>query len=66
MANTAKIAASGSPKRIRDVSLKIMDYLDFLVAEDEYTEVEIVAALILIKEHVTEMLENGGYDSDPV
>lgn len=42
--------------RVQTVALKVMDYLD-LLAEDGFTEVEIVTAMFLIGAKLSETLE---------
>jgi len=42
--------------RVQTVALKVMDYLD-LLAEEGFTEVEIVTAMFLIGEKLSETLE---------
>lgn len=47
--------------RVQAVSLKVVDYLD-LLAEDGFTEVEIVTAMFLIGAKLSEALEGVSRD----
>lgn len=49
--------------RVQTVALKVIDYLD-LLAEDGFTEVEIVTAMFLIGAKLSETLEEVVKDGD--
>ena len=49
--------------RVQTVALKVMDYLD-LLAEEGFTEVEIVTAMFLIGAKLSETLEEVVKDGD--
>ena len=51
------------PIRVQITALKVMDYLDVL-AEEGFTEVEIVTALFLIGAKLSEALEGVSRDGD--
>ena len=54
MENTENVAPDLA--RVQTVALKVMDYLDVL-AEEGFTEVEIVTAMFLISAKLSETLE---------
>lgn len=49
--------------RVRAVALKVMDYLEVL-AEEGFTEVEIVAAMFLISAKLSETIKEVAKDGD--
>ena len=61
MENTENVAPDLA--RVQTVALKVMDYLD-LLAEDGFTEVEIVTAMFLIGAKLSETLEEVAKDGN--
>lgn len=59
MENTENVAPNLA--RVQTVALKVMDYLD-LLAEEGFTEVEIVTAMFLISAKLSETLEEVAKD----
>ena len=56
MENEENVAPDLDPARVQAIALKVLDYLDVL-AEEGFTEVELVTAMFLIGEKLSETLE---------